>query len=976
MLFTRINWRFLFAGALVVWCIQGLFAQNNQEIYFKYCTVHPRAECFNPIDGAVDSVGRDVIELGGGYRFCLAIDSVDAGYAPLRVILVLDNSGSMCFGPGAMGCCEEGDGTDSCMYNDPGNKRVEAAKTFVDSLRAKSVNSEIGVVVYAQTASALAPLQLNSDANVNDIKDYIDRAACTQRGIGKKTYAAATYLGLGLQEALRVVDANFSSIPSNMTRHIILLTDGAWDDADTRSPAVLFDTYTTQHSDRIFPTVHGVFISDSALHVRHGFAPQGCADDEVVDLAQLGAATQVGPNKGMFFGGSTPETIVNTFLALLKEIVQPEPRTLEGMTVTNLSNGEVREHTSIVNAGTVDSLIHFDATINNLPLVTGANLLQVVQVIQRPGTEVLETVIDTVTIYKTDDWTSTFNQGEYDEYCVEDTTTVSISVTPPLLLVNNPFLVKSTVQMKNNFNLNNIEVRVFTRFPDTDASSVAVFHFENNLVNSANTANEGTGTVNYTTTEALFDAYSLSQGTFSTSIGNLANDFTLEAWVRPASAGGATDIFSGSGNTFSIDNDGFISFSAGGSPIVKSTIAVDPNTWTHIGAVKTNNTITLFINGVNCTESTAFTGSFAGAMTIACPSGGMLDEVRISNASRLRADAAPFLRLNIPSVQNISWTLGAQPALVQPYLLLTPDMWTNGDIQFQFASPVAGRVVVNFQHQGTALSEWGKNGNPVTVASDLQGPYITKAVYTNGPMNQIYDTLVVFFSEPVRCDSLKKSADPGSSFRVYHDNMLKQVFAGSKYSERDPCPAGNLITQATIIVQASVDGILPGQDSILLVGTAVDTAGNYPDTTRKGPIVWGPGAGIQIQVLQGDPVDPMQISAGIAARTGTTERVGKVVVVETRGPLMEWPALPNGKKTYGKTVIFDVVGNVVAVDVPLLPFVNRDRKYFMVWNGLNRYGRKVGAGAYLLRATVIYESEPEKYVPLETKIRLKWGRSY
>lgn len=117
----------------------------------------------------------------------------------------------------------------------------------------------------------------------------------------------------------------------------------------------------------------------------------------------------------------------------------------------------------------------------------------------------------------------------------------------------------------------------------------------------------------------------------------------------------------------------------------------------------------------------------------------------------------------------------------------------------------------------------------------------------------------------------------------------------------------------------------------------------------------------------------MQITPGVAARTGTTERVGKVVVVETRGPLMEWPVLPNGKRTFGKTVIFDVVGNVVAVDVPLIPFVNRDRKYFMVWNGLNRYGRKVGAGAYLLRATVIYESEPEKYVPLETKIRLKWG---
>jgi hypothetical protein len=968
MLFSRLNRRYCIAGALFLWCIQGLFAQNNNDIYFKYCEVRPRPACFDPVAGSVDSVGRDVKELGGNYQFCFAIDSVNAGFAPIRVVLLLDRSGSMC-DQNAGACCTEGDGSGLCMYNDPTDQRVEAAHLFVDSLRAKNKKSEVGVVIFWEGVRTQSVLSLDSDANVAQLHEWINDASCSSSSLGIS--GTRTNIGAALEAGIGLADAG---VDPSMARHIILLTDGAWDDVTTRgTPQAVINEYTTDNPGKSFPIVHGVFLSDSALHVLHDYPPEGCSSTRNVELEHLQSITTL--TGGRYIPRASPQTIVANFSDLLNTVVVRVEKTLKAMAVANLTNGETREGASITPvAGGVANQTQYQATINNLPLVDGVNTIVVTQTVANPATNVDEIYADTVTIFRTTEWTSTIDPREYLEYCVLDSTKISITVTPEEALVNSPFTVNSTVLLKENFILNDVEVRVFTRFPDTDPASVSVFHFENNLENSINTTNSGTGTVEYSSTSALFDDYCISKGSFRAPVGNLNGDFTLEAWVRPASGGAPAEIFNGSGNVLGIDAEGFLTFSANGTDVAKSTIKLDANTWSHIGALKTNNTITLFINGVNCTPPLAFTGTFSGAMTIACPAGGLLDEVRVSNVSRLRA-GAPGLRLDIPAVPNITWTLpDGSSAAAQPYIVLTSKDWTaGGTTQFGFSSPVSGDIVVNFQHMGTPEAQWGKNGNRVTVLVDTIGPYITRAIFTRGPLSGTdVDTLQVFFSEPVLCSSLKNNS-PYSSFRIYKGPVVKDHIFGGSYFADTTCPS-EYITQTTVMVKSMEDGIQPKVDSILLIGTVEDTAGNYPDTTKKGPIEWGKGTGIVIAAIPNtaSEQDPMAIDPFLAEKLYLPSRQGRVIQLQAgHGALLEMGKDVDGRPKYGDAIIFDAVGNIVGENLPVKRILTDDRNYFIYWNGANRAGRKVATGGYLLRVLVRYENEPEKQVRLQTKFSLK-----
>ena len=73
-----------------------------------------------------------------------------------------------------------------------------------------------------------------------------------------------------------------------------------------------------------------------------------------------------------------------------------------------------------------------------------------------------------------------------------------------------------------------------------------------------------------------------------------------------------------------------------------------------------------------------------------------------------------------------------------------------------------------------------------------------------------------------------------------------------------------------------------------------------------------------------------------------------------------------------KTVIYDAVANVVAIDRPLLPFPNNDRMYYVVWDGLNLQKRRVASGAYLFQGRVAQTDDPEKFVTLQCKFSIKW----
>ncbi len=974
---------------LVIFLAHIVYSQNNQSIWWKYCEAHPRDVCFNPIEGAVDTVGRNVFELGGTYRFCLAVDSINSGFAPVRVIIVLDNSGSMCSHYGATGCCVPGDGSGMCSRNDPDNKRVDAAKMFVDSLRTINPLSEVGVLVFATSVtSTLQPLSLNLENNYNRIISAIESAGCrptttgggatggttTSAGLAKTTGTNTTNCGLALQQALIEIDRNYDSMSPELKegRHIILLTDGAWDDVATRSPQTLYNNYQTQFPDRALPRVHGIFLSDSATHVAHGYPPAGCAQDTLVNLAYLQQAAQL--TNGIYEPGSHPENVVEKFRELLAEIIKIQPQTLTHMVVTNTTNGVTRTNKTIDPVeSNVPKQAHYHATIDNLPLVSGLNTLIVQQIVQRPGKETPDTTTSTVYIYRTEEWTSEIIQSEYEVYCRKDSSYISITVTPDTLPLNKPFTVNSSIALKPTFILDSIEVRVFTQFPDADPFTIAVFHLEHNLKNSTNNT-EATGTgITYSESGALFGSSAINGGSFTLGGINLSGDFALEAWIRPSNTGAKTDIFSGSGFTLSIDADRFLYITADGVELMRAGIPLDGNTWSHVAVSRVSGAVRIFINGMDASDPAQYGKAIVGGVTITCPAGGLLDEVRISNSSRMRTNTTA-LRLDIPSIKNPTWTIAGKTSS-QEVLILTPGMWNNGNIQFQFASPVSGKLVVNFQHKGDVVSQWSKNGNAVFAAGDLEGPYVKQAIFTPGPLGDIYDTLKVIFSEPVRCDSLKKNSVPSASFKIFGpDNIDKSyVLEGARYIDDQGCP-NKYITEAVIITIARVDGIVARKDSIMLFGTAVDTAGNPPDTTRKGPIVPGPGLGVSIIPYQNEAHAPSLIPQGIRNRTGIKEVEGKVIIIQTRNRLVPGTIPGTNKETYAhKTIIYDAVANVVAVDLPLLPFPNNDRMYYIVWNGTNLQKRRVASGAYLLQARVSQTNEPEKFVTLQCKFSIKWN---
>ena len=260
---------------------------------------------------------------------------------------------------------------------------------------------------------------------------------------------------------------------------------------------------------------------------------------------------------------------------------------------------------------------------------------------------------------------------------------------------------------------------------------------------------------------------------------------------------------------------------------------------------------------------------------------------------------------------------------------------------------------------------------------DRQGPYVRNAVYTTGPLGSLFDTLYITFSEPVDCRKLKiDNSDPAASFKVFApgDSLKTDVFDGAYYMDRRECP-GQFINDITIIIKAAIGRIVPGQDSLVLYGNTVDTAGNHPDTTRRGPIVYGPGAGISILPFTStDPyASPMLLPQPVINRFGISEamRQSKMIMIRTRGALVP-DGTYDGKVTYGEAIIYDPVANLVARELPVLCSPFSDRLYYILWNGTNRYHRKVGSGAYLCKTSVRYANNPAYPVPLSAKFMIKW----
>ena len=345
------------------------------------CLIVPDTVRFNPIDGDVVTVGKEVSALGGTFKFYLEIDTLYPAYASIRVILAIDRSASMCINPtdSVNGCCSNGDGSGNCMMNDPTNIRIEAAHRFVDSLAYRDPMSEVGVIAFDTRTTVNNPLPLNNVNNIMRIHSWIDAASCTvstplpaAQSLGKTTAVKATYLGLALEAGLLAVDYNFSGMPPSMSRHIIELTDGAWDDADPSlaAPDTIINRYKAQYPDRGVPMIHGIFLRNKELHTAHAYPEDGCSSTEPVVPVKLEYMTKL--TGGLYFPASTPSTLVDNFTTMQDFIFQFVPRQLLSLKVTNADNNQTRI------SGTIrypkNSAIA-ETTLPNLPLESGPNVV-------------------------------------------------------------------------------------------------------------------------------------------------------------------------------------------------------------------------------------------------------------------------------------------------------------------------------------------------------------------------------------------------------------------------------------------------------------------------------------------------------------------------------------------------------------------------------------------------------------------------
>jgi hypothetical protein len=153
-----------------------------------------------------------------------------------------------------------------------------------------------------------------------------------------------------------------------------------------------------------------VFLSDSARHVAAGYPPQGLGDcslgKDYIDLSFLQAATQLSTrnsspyNKaGMYFGGTTPQTIAGAFTTLFQQIIDTTTYELTSVTFINntVSPPDSRTATIVQNTGANNQF-----TVEILPtfsLLNGTNTFFISYQI-KVNPDVITQYYDTLTVIR------------------------------------------------------------------------------------------------------------------------------------------------------------------------------------------------------------------------------------------------------------------------------------------------------------------------------------------------------------------------------------------------------------------------------------------------------------------------------------------------------------------------------------------------------------------------------------------------
>ncbi len=700
-----------------------VFNANAQEIYnlkvpTGVCKFVSIDSCFNTMAQTAFDVGSEVTELSNLYTFCTKIEKYTSG-KPARIILALDNSASMC---GDIGGCV------GSATNDPQNNRVKGALLFVDSVAAKCHSCEVGVIVYTGVGQrpigtgtvtySLDALPLNSSANIQTIKDIIGYAQCGGGGlskikeVSKLAKVTNTFTGMSLDSAIKLVDKNYDAIKDSLERHIILLTDGDW---QTPTTPTILNNYRTNFPGRPLPTIHSVFLSDSATHVANGFPPQGvlsCGIDTiVVDNSSLKMAAD--STKGLYFPGSTPQTIVNTFNQLFKQITITKVLSLQSVVFIDSTTKQTQTATFSLDPNDPQGN-HYIVHVPEFALQYGMNRFSTTMT-TKDSTGKIETMTDAFTVNRhTTQGTGTTQVFKTE--CFVDTVDMAIRCKPSTMLINEFDTVNAQVAPEdtNKFVPNNVIVRAFVPFPDgADDRVIALFHFDDkNLTNTARNGQPGAGSPSYSSIAAFGNA--INSGSFTTNLSSpISNDFTFECWIRPGGSTRTASIASAAGFSFGVA-DGYLTATIGATTI-RTTHAIDTAVWQHVAIARGNGSANLYINGIPMAVAASAGGSISGTLTIGNFSGGALDEVRISTFVSTYSLLGKTL-LQIPLANNLKWNI-KQSNSTSPSGILPQDMWQSnprGRLQFQFSNMMYGPVIINFfDTLSSPQLMWSKNGDPV-----------------------------------------------------------------------------------------------------------------------------------------------------------------------------------------------------------------------------------------------------------------------
>jgi hypothetical protein len=703
-------------GAMVCFFVFTVGAQEiyNLKVPTSACKLVPNKSCFNTKNQKSFDVGSEVTSLDNLYTFCTQVSSLTIG-KPARIILVLDASGSM---------CQEVTSCAGATRNDPADKRIEGAKLFVDSIAKRCGNCEVGVVVYtgvqndptgAKTiSSALSPLKVTS-ANITTIKAAITDAACAGGLLGKTTKdaklekRALTFTGMALDSALKMVDVNYSAIADSLDRHVVLLTDGDWQVPTTQT---ILNNYASAFPGRQLPTVHSVFISDSAAHVAAGFPPQGavtCTRTDTVDMDLSNLKLIADRTHGLYFPGSTPQTIASTFNALFVQITRQVIAGLSSVEFIDSTTNETRQASFTQDTGN-----HFIVQVPVFELKYGRNKFSTIMTTKDSSGNV-KTERDTFSVFR-HDTPGTGATSVFTTECLVDTVNMNIHCKPNTMLISEFDTVTAKVapQDTDKFVPNNVVVRAFVPFPDgSDTRIVAQFHFDDKtLANTAPNGLPGTGSPSFSSDAAFGNA--ISSGSFTTNLPlPISGDFTFECWIRPGVSSRSASIASAGGFSFGVA-DGYLIATIGATTI-RTTNAIDTAVWQHVAIARINGSANLYINGIPMAVAASAAGSISGAATIGNFSGGALDEVRVSTFVSTNSLQGKTL-LQIPTANNLLWNI-KQVKSASPSGILPPDMWQGkprGQLQFQSSNTMYGPVIINFfDTLSSPQLMWSKNGDPV-----------------------------------------------------------------------------------------------------------------------------------------------------------------------------------------------------------------------------------------------------------------------